>query len=259
MNKLASPTPLYHRIYTVLRERIINGYYPADLPVPSEAELAQSFGVSRITIRKAMKILSDEGLVTRARGRGTFVTDHSQQHRLNRAVVSNINGLFNYLNTVGLSTTLRVISIDKSEAPPRIAVLMGVAPDAQIVRSVRVRDLDGRPYSLSIAYLLPEIGSAIQEDDLAQNNMIDLVQQAGARVDQVEQVLTATLADDYAAQHLQVPVGAALMRMIRVFVDARLGSFYVAEILYCADRYEYRVALRREPGQDFILDDIQSG
>lgn len=147
MNKLASPTPLYHRIYTVLRERIINGYYPADLPVPSEAELAQSFGVSRITIRKAMKILSDEGLVTRARGRGTFVTDHSQQHRLNRAVVSNINGLFNYLNTVGLSTTLRVISIDKSEAPPRIAVLMGIAPDAQIVRSVRVRDLDGRPYS----------------------------------------------------------------------------------------------------------------
>ncbi len=259
MTEKTSPTPLYHRIYAVMRERIVNGYYPRDVPVPSEADLSDSFAVSRITIRKAMEMLAAEGLVTRTRGRGTFVTDRAARNSLNRAVVSNINGLFSYLNTVGQSTRLKVISLDHGEAPPRICAQMGVSPTARLMRSVRVRELDRRPYSLSMAYLLPEIGNGLSRQDLATTNMIDLVQREGAVVEQVEQVLTATLADEYAAQLLEVPIGAPLMRVNRLFFDAGLGPFYAAEILYCADRYEYRVSLKREPGSEFSLDDSQPG
>jgi Transcriptional regulators len=248
-----SPTPLYHRIYAVMRERIIKGYYRSDTPVPSEAELAESFSVSRITIRRAMEMLTMEGLVTRARGRGTFITDRSNENELNRAVVSNVNGLFRYLNAVGESTRLKVVSLDVGEAPPRICAQMGLSPTAELVRAVRVRSLDRRPYSLSIAYLLPEIGGTLKRNDLATTNMIDLVQQAGAVVEQVEQTLTATLADDYAAKHLDIPVGAPLMLVNRLFFNAELKPFYAAEIFYCADRYEYRVSLKREDGKDFAL------
>lgn len=259
MAETSSPTPLYHRIYAVMRERIVNGYYPADVPVPTEAELAETFSASRITIRRAMEILTAEGLVTRTRGRGTFVTDRARENTLNRAVVSNVSGLLNYLNAVGQSTRLRVISLDRGEAPPRICALMGVAPTTELVRAVRVRDLDGKPYSLSMAYLRPEVGGAFSHEDLTTTNMIDLVQRAGAEVEQVEQALTATLADEYASQHLQIPVGAPLMRVNRLFYDAALVPFYAAEILYCADRYEYRVTLRREAGKDFTLDGAQPG
>jgi len=252
-----SPTPLYHRIYAVMRERIVNGYYRSDIPVPSEAELAESFSVSRITIRKAMEMLTTEGLVTRTRGRGTFVNDRGQKNRFNRAVVSNINGLFSYLNAVGQSTRLKVVSLDRGEAPPRICVQMGVPPTAELVRSVRVRLLDRKPYSLSMAYLLPEVGGALRRQDLATTNMIDLVQRTGAVVEQVEQTLTATLADEYAAQHLEIPIGAPLMRVNRLFFNAEMTPFYAAEILYCADRYEYRVSLKREQGKDFSLGGAQ--
>ncbi|WP_377297074.1 GntR family transcriptional regulator [Rhizobium sp. SGZ-381] len=248
-----SPTPLYHRVYAVMRERITKGYYPSDVPVPSEAELSESFSVSRITVRRAMEMLTAEGLVTRTRGRGTFVNDRNRGNQFNRAVVSNINGLFSYLNAVGQSTRLKVISLDLGEAPPRICAQMGVPPTTPLVRAVRVRSLDKRPYSLSIAYLLPEIGETLKRQDLATTNMIDLVQQAGASVEQVEQTLTATLADDYAAKHLEIPVGAPLMLVNRVFFNADLKPFYVAEIFYCADRYEYRVSLKREDGKDFSL------
>ena len=74
MGQLNSPTPLYHRIYSVLRGRIVNRYYPIDTTMPSEAQIANCFDVSRITIPKAMEMLSVEGLVTRMRGRGMFVT-----------------------------------------------------------------------------------------------------------------------------------------------------------------------------------------
>ena len=258
MIAMSSPTPLYHRIYAVMRERIVNDYYPLDVPVPSEAELAESFTTSRITVRKAMEMLADEGLVTRTRGRGTFVTDHAQKSRFNRAVVSNINGLFSYLNAVGKGTRLKVVSLDRGEAPPRICAQMGVAPTADLIRSARVRELDGKPYSLSMAYILPAFGAGLTRKDLATTNMIDLVQREGTTVEQVEQTLTATLADEYAAQHLKVPIGAALMRVNRLFFNAEMVPFYAAEILYCADRYEYRVSLKREQGKDFLLDDSRS-
>lgn len=236
-----------------MRERIVKGYYRSDVPVPSEAELAESFSVSRITIRKAMEMLTTEGLVTRTRGRGTFINDRTKENKLNRAVVSNINGLFSYLNAVGKSTRLKVVSLDRGEAPPRICAQMSIPPTTELVRAVRVRSLDRRPYSLSIAYLLPEIGGTLKRQDLATTNMIDLVQQAGAVVEQVEQTLTATLADDYAAKHLEIPVGAPLMLVNRLFFNAELKPFYAAEIFYCADRYEYRVSLKREDGKDFSL------
>ena len=259
MSKANSPTALYYRVYAVMRERIVNGYYADNIPVPSEAELSVSFGVSRITIRKAMEMLAAEGLVTRMRGRGTFVTERAQKSALNRAVVSNINGLFSYLNRVGQSTRLKVVSLDRGQAPTRICAQMGIAPTTELVRSVRVRVLDKRPYSLSMAYLLPEVGERLTREDLATTNMIDLVQREGAVVEQVEQVLTATLADEYAAELLQVPIGASLMRMNRFFYNDQMVAFYAAEILYCADRYEYRVSLKREQGKEFLLDSSQPG
>jgi len=248
-----SPTPLYHRIYAVMRERIVTGCYQTEIPVPSEAELAESFSVSRITIRKAMEMLTTEGLVTRTRGRGTFVNARTKENKLHRPVVSNVNGLLSYLNEVGKSTRLKVVSIDFGAAPPRICEQMGLPPTSDLVRIVRVRSLNKTPYSLSIAYLLPEVGGALKRQELATTNMIDLVQRGGAAVEQVEQTLTATLADDYGARHLEIPVGAPLMLVNRVFFDAGLKPFYVAEMFYRADRYKYRVSLKREGGKDFSL------
>lgn len=259
MSDTNSPTPLYHRVYAVMRERIVNGYYPDDVPVPSEAELAETFAVSRITIRKAMEMLTTEGLVTRTRGRGTFVTARAHENKLNRAVVSNINGLFSYLNAVGKSTRLKVVSLDRGEAPPRICAQLGVSPSTELIRSVRVRELERKPYSLSMAYLLPEVGGGISRKDLATTNMIDLVHRAGAVVEQVEQILTATIADEYAAQNLGIPIGAPLMRVNRLFFNDRMIPFYAAEILYRADRYEYHVSLKREQGKEFLLDGAQQG
>ena len=64
-------TPKHHQAYLLLRQRIEDGVYPVDKPMPSEPELTAMFGVSRITIRRALERLQSEGLISRARGRGT--------------------------------------------------------------------------------------------------------------------------------------------------------------------------------------------
>lgn len=222
--------------------------------MPSEAELAETFNVSRITIRKAMGMLTSDGLVTRSRGRGTFVTHDARESDLNRPVTSNVHGFLKYLNAVGQSTKLKVISLDRGEAPPHICVQMQVPLNSELVRAVRVRELKGSPYQLSQAYLLPEVGGDFQREDLSNSNMIDLVQRAGAKVEQVEQVMTATLADEFSAQLLDVHLGAPLMRMNRLFIGPDMVPFYSADILYRADIYEYRLSLRRDEGRQFMLD-----
>ncbi len=258
MTEFHSPTPLYHRIYSVMRERITNGYYAPHQLMPTEAELSETFSTSRITARKAMEMLAQEGLVTRSRGRGTFVTETAMTQDIGASVVTDVSGLLSYLNKVGQGTAVRVISLDRGEAPPRIASMLALPSTTELVRAVRVRWLGEQPYSLSMTYLLPEIGAGLSREDLASADMIDLVQREGASVEQVEQTMSATLADDVSAQALGVPVGAPLMRVIRIFYDAKMQPFYAAEILYRAERYQYRLSLKRNADNDLMLDDSPS-
>ena len=64
--------PLHHQVYMMLRRRLLEGVYPADKPLPGEHRLAEEFEVSRVTIRRTLARLGNEGLVTRRRGSGTF-------------------------------------------------------------------------------------------------------------------------------------------------------------------------------------------
>lgn len=253
MSDFRSPTPLYHRIYTVLRERIVNGYYgPKDL-VPAESELCLMFEASRITVRKAVEMLAQEGLVTRTRGRGTFVKKAAPGSELTPPVVSDVSGLLNYLNAVGEGTKVRVLSLDHGEAPPRIAAMFGLPSTSTFVRAARVRMLSGAPYSLSLSYLLPKVGADMTVADLTDTTMIALLQRGNVCITQVEQTMSATLADEVAAQALEVPVGAPLMRVNRLFLDQDMTPFYGAEILYRAERYQYRVTLHRNEDNDLTL------
>lgn len=71
------PSPLYVQLAGVLRARIQNGTYPVDRAIPSVAALIEEFGLSTMTVQKAVRVLKDEGLVLSVKGRGTFVTDQA--------------------------------------------------------------------------------------------------------------------------------------------------------------------------------------
>lgn len=72
---LEGPEPLFKQLATVLRDRIAAGTYPLNRRIPSEAELSREFGVHRSTVRKALDLLREEGLIVGVQGRGTFVAD----------------------------------------------------------------------------------------------------------------------------------------------------------------------------------------
>lgn len=144
-----SVVPLYHQIYLVLRDRCVADC-DAATPLPGELDLARQYKVSRITMRKALDQLVQEGLVTRRRGAGTFVNPEvarqTQDQRRSAGLLENII-------SSALDTSVRVISLEQVAPPPDVAAELGLAAGERAVRAVRVRSLDDGPVSHITTYL----------------------------------------------------------------------------------------------------------
>ncbi|HVV93350.1 MAG TPA: GntR family transcriptional regulator [Hyphomicrobiales bacterium] len=241
-----SPVPLYHRLYVILRDQIVSGHHGKGSLLPSELELSALFGVSRITAKRALDELNAEGLVERARGRGTRVIDRPAEVPGGRPISASIDGLRENLSVIGRETSVRVVEFGYLPAPALVAERLQLAANTAVQRAVRVRGLDGQPLSQSTTFIPEEIGRTFARDDLATTPLIELIEAAGIKVASAEQSITATLADSITAGRLDVQVGSALLLLKRLVVGRGGHPVQYIEILYRPDRFEYRMALTRD-------------
>lgn len=240
-NRAASgPVTLYHRVYTILRERIVSGVYPVDQPLPGEIDFAAAFGVSRVTMRRALDGLVRDGLIVRNRGRGSF-----PQVRTGREPVrATVSGLLDNIIAMGLKTSVRIISLDTIEAPPDVAAAMRLAAGDRVQKAVRVRSLDGAPLSMMTTFV-PEAVASFTRRQLSDTPMLKLLEAAGVNVSHADQTITARLADAVVAPLLDVGYGAALLAVNRLVRDEAGRALQLLRGMYRPDRYEYRMSLDR--------------
>jgi DNA-binding transcriptional regulator YhcF (GntR family) len=143
------PTPLYHQIYLLLRERIVSGRLPPGALLPGEQDLARRLGVSRITVKRALNELAARGLVERQRGRGTSVAGG--------AVIPLVAGTFDTLleglQRMGLQTAVELLEVEEEAAEANVAERLEIKPGALVQRAVRLRRLSGQPFSHLVNYI----------------------------------------------------------------------------------------------------------
>lgn len=240
-----SPLPLYHKIYMILRERLEEGAFPPETPMPSEHELAAQFGVSRITIRRALERLTQEGLIARHRGRGTFPI----ARRVSRPLRTNISGLMESLEVMGRNTSVQLLEFGYVGAPAEIAAAMEIAPGAEVQKAVRVRRHDGRPVSYLTTHVLAEVGRHFGPSDLETTPLLSLLAKSGVEVTAADQTITACMADAAAAAQLEVEIGAPLLAVVRVMRDQSDHPVEHIRALYRPDLYEFQMSMSREPGK----------
>jgi GntR family transcriptional regulator len=235
-----SVVPLYHQIYLVLRERCIAGI-DGPTPLPGELDLAKQYNVSRITMRKALDQLVQEGLITRRRGTGTFVNPNVATQKLERHPA----GLLENIIDSARDTTVRLISLDHIVPPRDIATELELGPEERVVKAVRVRSLENMPVSHITTYVPESIGDCLQPEALASKPMLTLLEEHGVKAEHARQVITARLADSQVASLLDTPVAAALLAVTRLVRDADGRPVQLLHGLYRPDRYEYRMDLWR--------------
>lgn len=237
--------PLYHQIYLILRQQIMDGLHGYDALVPGEQELAAAYDVSRITAKRALDELAAGGFVVRERGRGTRVSYRPKAG----PVRSSVEGLLENLIAMGLETEVNLIEFGYVPASEEVALALACPIGQGVQRSVRVRSVEGVPFSYLVTYVPEEIGRKFGAEDLANKPLLSLLERGGVVVDAANQTITATLADAEVAGRLGVDAGSALLKINRVVLDQKRRPVEYITALYRPDRYQYRMVLSRVRGE----------
>lgn len=238
-----SPTPLYHQIFVVLRDRILSGELAHGSQLPTEFELADRFAVSRITAKRALDELAAEGLVARRRGRGTHVIHRSQP----KPVPAPLLGLIENLEILAEHTDVRLLHFARTPPPPPVRERFEIGVAETLAHAVRVRSRDGLPFGHYVSWTRTEHRD-FNARKLAQTSRIRLFASCGIRLAQVEQTLAAAAADAELASRLEVPVGTALLTLERLSYDPEGRLVDLLQIHYRPDRFRYQMRLSPEVG-----------
>ncbi|MGC5628758.1 GntR family transcriptional regulator [Georgenia sp. Z1344] len=152
------------------------GPAPADTPLPSEALLCEEYGVSRITVRRALDELDRDGIVRREQGRGTFTTGRRRSAGP-RTEVFDLTGFFHQMAAEGRRVTSRVLTQGVFAPAADVALELGVHPTAPVVRLDRLRSVDGTVDHLSRVWLSHDAYPAVATTDFHEISLYDFLRE----------------------------------------------------------------------------------
>lgn len=229
------------QVYLVLRDRILSGAVAFGARLPNENELAGAHGVSRVTVRRALHELAREHLIERRRSAGTTVI-----YRPSPApITADISGVLANLADMGRRTAVELLSFDYVPAEGVIAQALGATPDQLLQRAVRVRSVDGLPFSYLITHVPESVSVTFNRQDLAARPLLDLLERAGVKVGRARQRISAVLATPEVAHALGVRSGSPLIELTRVVYDQSGRGVEHLHALYRPDRYAFEIDLAR--------------
>lgn len=241
------PLPKYHKVYLVLREQLKEGRFAQG--VPGELALMQQFAVARVTVRRALAQLAQEGLISREPGRGTRALTPQAAHHVEAAPGkqqrAQLTGLLENLVSMGLRTSVKVLSLTKLSAPDEVAHALQIAPGATVQKVQRIRYTKEGPLSHITTWVPEAVAKGFDRKALTQKPILLLLEEAGVKVGRAQQSISAKLADADIAQHLDVAVGSALLAVTRLIYDTDDKPIQRLHGLYRPDRYEYQMQLSR--------------
>lgn len=239
------PVPLYVQIKEGIRESIESGeLHPLDR-VPSEIELAERYGVSRMTARKAVDHLVNEGFVFRQPGKGTFVAEPKIPHGLSTRLSFSAS-----MERLGRKLRTRILTASIVQAPPHVARTLRMLDGAAAVHLRRLRIVDGSPAALHIAYL-PGQFAAILEADLT-GSLTKAMADLGLGVVRAQDTVEAVVASSDEARLLKIPPGSPLVRIEGVAFSADRQPLRYTDALYRGDKF--RFALDPDSNADLRLE-----
>ena len=230
------PLPLYLQLARYLRGQIASGRFGHRDALPGERELAERFGVSRVTVRKALKELLDEGLLQQRQGAGTFVNRGPVvEQRL-----STLTGFSEDMGSRGFAAGSVWLHRAVSTATPEEALALGLSPGATVSRLQRLRTANGIAMALELAVLPTRF---LADPSEVQGSLYDTLRRRGIIPFRALQRLSAVQLTAEQADQLSVPEGAAALYIERrtLLEDGTPMEFVRSQ--YRGDSYDFIVEL----------------
>ena len=229
-----SQSPLYQQLMTRLKYDILAGVYPSGARIPSEQLLCDTYGVSRVTVRKAMLDLVQEGLLVRRQGKGTFVADERIQRDLHQ-----ITSFSAACRQNGHAAGTKLISITMEEATQEDVERLSAAPGSRVVELCRLRLCDGEPVMLEINRF-PE-RYAFLMDEALDGSLYDLLRRRGIVPTSAVHDISLGHATPLVSRHLGTAQGDALLLLNELVMDQHGEPMHLSRQWIRGDKYTFRI------------------
>ncbi len=232
--------PLYLQIKTVIQKQIETGELQIGDRASSERELSETFNVSRMTARQALKELEQEGYLERIRGRGSFVAVPKVQESLLELVSFSED-----MRRRGLKASSKVLSITVQTPERQIASRLEISLSTKVFCLERLRYAASSTMSYEKSYLPETLVPNLDKEDLNNSLYQLLASKYDIRLSAAEQSLEGLMANQHQAKLLEVPIGSVLLKLERVSRDEQAKPVEFVQAFYRADRYIFTAQLKR--------------
>jgi GntR family transcriptional regulator len=239
LSKNAS-VPLYLQVKNTLEVEIRAGKYSTDERLPSERELCEKFGVSRMTARQALKGLERDGLVFSRVGKGTFISEPKIDQQLR-----SLTGFSQEISTRGARPSSIVLSAQIIPANAHLASVLKLMEGAEVVELSRLRLSNELPLCIEIAHIPHYLCSNILKNDFTRDSLYAIFQRDyGYRLTKAEQIMEASLASPRELEILQMTAPASVLHIERMTYNQNDVLLEYVVSAYRGDRYKFHLTLQ---------------
>ena len=244
-----SQIPYYVQLKEVIRERIKNGVWAANEQLPTEAELCDMFSISRTVVRQALQDLMHEGLITRRKGKGSFVAPS----KISEQLVQKLTGFYHDMVAQGYTPVTQVLKQEVVPAPRGVAEHFGFDEGTPVIEIVRLRYVEETPIVLVTSYLPYDLCPALIDEDLSNQSLYDVLEKRFTLyIARGRRVMQAVPASKSEARYLQVNEGAPLflLESTSYLDDGMAVEYYLAYHVGERSQFEVELIRLREPSDE---------
>ena len=241
MATAARKQPLYDQLVDLLSDKIQNEMHPGDA-LPSERDLAETYGLSRTTVRLAMSELEELGLVTRKHGKGTFVSSVLRD-------TTDLMGTYSFtdqMRSLGRVPHTEVIDFEVREASKFVAQNMDLRLGEAVFRMRRLRTADGVPMMLERTYMPVKVFDGLTQRMVETKSLYEIVEQDfRMKIKTAEEAFGARAARPDEARLLKIDEDAPVLHLVRTTYNSKNVVIEYTRSVARADMFEYKIVHTR--------------
>ncbi len=234
------PTPAYLQLQDKLRSAILGGDIAPGEALPSERDLADALGLSRMTVRRALELLVGQKLAERRQGSGTYVLPRRLEQTVDRVL-----GFAEEAKSLGFEAGSTLLESLTLPADVGVAAALKLPADTPVRRITRLRTADGAPLALQLAHLPPPFAS-LPEAALAESGSLyrALAEHFGLVARRARQTVGARQASPFERELLGLPRGVPVLALERTTFGDDGAPFEFVRSAYRGDKYQLGLELR---------------
>ncbi|HTP02953.1 MAG TPA: GntR family transcriptional regulator [Anaerolineales bacterium] len=237
-----SHIPYYIQLIDILKEKVQSGIWVAGDQIPGEQDLCELYGVSRTVVRQALRELELDGVISRRKGKGTFISSP----KISEGLVQRLTGFYQDMVERGLKPTTRVMHRDVTPASEKVARFLDIQPGEQVVDLLRLRSVNDEPIQLVTSYIPLEICPALATVDLTNQSLYEFMErECGVFIAKGRRTVEAVLANETEAALLGIERGAPLLMLDSISYSETGKPIEYYHALHRGDRSRFEVELLR--------------